>query len=183
MQLSSLATGEAIVSALLDTGAAVIFRAHPYARRDAESRVLVARIDALLSASTTGGHLLSEQAAALSIFECMNASDALVGDVSSVVSDYLYSNKPIALAHHSGDRLEAEYPLARATCLLSVDGDLAAGIRDLLAADRRAAERNEIRAYYLGPWAPDAYAQVFVDACRDAIRAGATASAQVHPFT
>ena len=177
MQLSSLAAGEAIVSALLDAGAAVIFRAHPYAKRDAESRVLVARIDALLSASTAGGHLLSEQAAALSIFECMNASDALVGDVSSVVSDYLYSNKPIALAHHSGDRLEAEYPLAQATCLLPVDGDLAAGIRDLLAEDSKVAERDAIRTYYLGPWAPDGYSQVFVDACRDAIRAGAPASA------
>jgi len=172
MQLSSLASGQAIVSALVDAGAAVIFRPHPYAKRDAESRVLVTRIDALLSASTTGGHLLSDQAAALSIFECMNASDALVGDVSSVVSDYLFSNKPIALAHHAGDRLEEEYPLAKATCLLPVDGDLAAGIRDLLAEDGKAAERDAIRAYYLGPWAPDAYAQVFVDACRDAIRVG-----------
>ena len=177
MQLSSLASGEAIVSALLAAGAAVIFRAHPYARRDAESRVLVTRIDALLSASSTGGHLLSEQAGALSIFECMNASDALVGDVSSVVSDYLYSNKPIALAHRAGDHLEAEYPLARATCLLPVDGDLAAGIRDLLAEDAKAAQRGAVRTYYLGPWAPEAYAQVFVDACRDAIRAGAPAPA------
>jgi CDP-glycerol glycerophosphotransferase (TagB/SpsB family) len=172
MQLSSLASGQAIISALLEAGAAVIFRPHPYANRDAESRVLVTGIDALLSASTTGGHLLSEQAAALSIFQCMNASDALVGDVSSVASDYLYSNKPIALAHHAGDRLEAEYPLAKATCLLAVDGDLAAGVRDLLAEDRKASEREAIRTYYLGPWAPDGYAQVFVHACQDAIRAG-----------
>lgn len=176
MQLSSLASGEAIVSALLDSGAAVIFRAHPYAKRDADSRVLVTRIDALLSASTTGGHLNSEQAATLSVFDCMNASDALVGDVSSVVSDYLYSNKPIALAHHSGDRLEAEYPLAKATCLLPVDGDLAAGVRDLLAGDGKSAERDAIRTYYLGPWPPDGYAQVFVDACQDAIRVGTPAA-------
>ncbi|HEY3340055.1 MAG TPA: CDP-glycerol glycerophosphotransferase family protein [Propionicimonas sp.] len=172
MQLSSLASGEAIVSALLDAGAAVIFRAHPYAKRDAESRVLVTGIDALLAASPTGGHLTSEQAAALSIFDCMNASDALVGDVSSVVSDYLYSNKPIALAHHAGDRLEAEYPLAKATCLLPVDGDLAAGVRALLSEDSKAADRDTIRTYYLGPWPPEGYSQVFVDACQEAIVVG-----------
>ncbi len=176
MQLSSLASGEAIVTALLDAGAAVIFRAHPYAKRDAESRVLVTRIDALLAASTTGGHLTSDQSSALSIFDCMNASDALVGDVSSVVSDYLYSNKPIALAHHAGDRLEAEYPLAKATCLLPVDGDLAAGIRGLLGGDAKSAQRDAIRTYYLGPWPPEGYSEVFVDACREAIRVGTHAS-------
>lgn len=167
MQLSSLDAGVAIVSALLAAGARVIFRPHPFSSRDAASRVLVQRIDALLAGSD---HLTSRDATALTIFECMNRSDALVGDVSSVVSDYLYSNKPIALAHHSGDRVEQEYPVARGTYLLSVDGDIAAGLRDLLGADPLAPERAEVRRYYLGPWPADGYSQVFVDAATAVIR-------------
>lgn len=174
MQLSSLAEGERIVAAILASGAAVIFRPHPFTQRDAASRVLVKRIDDRIAADAGTGHLTSDQAVALSVFECINASDALVGDVSSVVSDYLYSNKPIALAHRAGDRVEAEYPLARGTLLLDLDGDLAAPIADLLGADPRAAERAEVRSYYLGPWPPEEYAQVFVDAALRVIREGRT---------
>lgn len=108
----------------------------------------------------------------MSVFECMNASDALVGDISSVVSDYLYSNKPIALAHHGGADVLAEYPIARGTYLMPVDGDLTAPLRDLLGPDPKAAERAAVRTYYLGPWPAEGYADVFVDAARDAIRDG-----------
>jgi hypothetical protein len=170
MQLSSLDAGAAIVSALLDAGARVIFRPHPFSQRDATSRVLVQRIDDLLAGE--GGHLRSTEATALTIFECMNRSDALVGDISSVVSDYLYSDKPIAVAHHSGDEVERDYPVARGTYLIPVDGDIAAGLRDLLGADPRAQRRAEIRRYYLGPWPADRYSQVFVDAAARVIREG-----------
>lgn len=172
MQLSSLADGERIIAAILAAGGTVIFRPHPFSKRDATSRVLIERIDDRIAADGRAGSLTSDQALALTVFECMNASDALVSDVSSVVSDYLYSNKPIALTRRADDGPEAEHPLARAALLLELDGDLASPIADLLGADTRVAERTKVRGYYLGSWPAETYSQVFVEASRCVIRDG-----------
>ena len=96
MQLSSLDHGTAIVGALIAAGATVIFRPHPRPYRDATSRVLIRHIDELLGAAG-GGHLGSRQAAALTAFECMNRSTAMVADNSSLVPDYLFTDKPFVL--------------------------------------------------------------------------------------
>jgi hypothetical protein len=161
----SLRAGERIVRALLDAGATVAFRPHPYSRRDAESRALITRIDAVLAAEPGRSHQPSASTAGLSIFDCINASDALVTDISSVASDYLYSNKPFAITDPAVLDLRATYPVARAATLLPLDGgDLAGPVAELLGTDSRAVERAEVRTYYLGDWPPERYADVFVDA-------------------
>lgn len=166
----SLRHGERIVSALLDAGATVWFRPHPYSWRDADSRVQIARIDALLAADGSRPHAGSAVTAKRTIFACMNASDAMVADVSSVASDYLYSNKPFALTDTGVvDDLVAAYPLARAAILLPVAGDLSAPLGDLLGEDSRKAVRAEVRRYYLGDWPPEEYPGVFVAAARAAL--------------
>lgn len=166
----SLRHGERIVSALLDAGATVTFRPHPYSWRDAESRVRIARIDALLAADGSRPHAGSVATAKRTIFACMNASDAMVTDVSSVASDYLYSNKPFALTDTGvvAD-LASAYPLARAAILLPVTGDLSAPLADLLGEDSRRSVRDDVRRYYLGDWPPEEYPGVFVAAARAAI--------------
>jgi hypothetical protein len=167
----SLRHGERIVAALVAAGATVWFRPHPYSARDAESRVLISRIDALLAADATRAHRTSAATAAMTVFDCINASDALVTDVSSVASDYLYSNKPFAITDTGvvAD-LVAEYPLARAAVLLPVaDGDLTAAVADLLGPDSRRQVRAETRSYYLGDWPPEEYADVFVAAATRAM--------------
>lgn len=166
----SLHAGERIVSALIDAGATVWFRPHPYSARDAESRVLVSRIDAILAADGGRPHSSSAQTARHTIFECFNASHALVTDISSVASDYLYSNKPLALTDTGVvDDVAAAYPLARAAVLLPVDSDLAGPIAQLLDIDPRKAVRADVRRYYLGDWPADGYAEIFVGAARDAM--------------
>nr|WP_300151530.1 CDP-glycerol glycerophosphotransferase family protein [Propionicimonas sp.] len=166
----SLRHGERIVAALLAAGATVWFRPHPYSARDAESRVLISRIDTLLTDSAPA-HRPSTATAAMTVFECMNGSDVLVTDVSSVASDYLYSNKPFAITDTGvvAD-LVAEYPVARAAVLLPVaDGDLTAAVADLLGPDSRRQVRAETRGYYLGDWPPGEYADVFVTAAARAM--------------
>lgn len=166
----SLRHGERIVAALLAAGATVWFRPHPYSARDAESRVQIGRIDALLAADPTRPHAPSTSTATRSVNACMNASDAMVTDISSVASDYLYSNKPFALTDTGRlDDLEGTYPLARAAVLLPASGDLAGGLADLLGADSRRAVRAELRRYYLGDWPPEEYPAVFVAAARAAM--------------
>src|SRR5699024_9935482 len=80
MSFSSLPRGERVVQALLDAGVRVIFRPHPYWRRDKGSAAAVARIDALLAAASTPErpHVTSDRAATASIVDNINRSDALV---------------------------------------------------------------------------------------------------------
>lgn len=166
----SLRSGERIVAALLEAGATVWFRPHPYSVRDAESRVLIRRIDALLASAASRPHRQSAATATATVFECMNASDAMVTDVSSLASDYLYTNKPFAITDTGvvAD-VEAAYPLARAAVLVPLAGDLDAGVRELLGDDTRRAVRAELRRYYLGDHPPQTYASVFVTAARQAM--------------
>ncbi len=166
----SLRSGESIVRALLRAGATVWFRPHPYDYRDAASRVLINRIDTLLAADPSRPHRSSEQTREDSVFDCLNASDALVTDISSIASDYLYTNKPFALVDTGvAADVDSTYPLVKAAYLLSTAADLDMQIAAFLGEDRRGPARAEIRNYYLGGWPAADYADVFVTAARAAM--------------
>ncbi|MGH3661235.1 MAG: CDP-glycerol glycerophosphotransferase family protein, partial [Micromonosporaceae bacterium] len=97
---SSIAMGEKIVGKLLERGATVILRAHPYTRRNPASANQLERLEQILAADKekTGrahryGRAVTHE---LSLFECINAADAMITDVSAVASDWLYSEKPFA---------------------------------------------------------------------------------------
>ncbi|UZJ31396.1 hypothetical protein [Streptomyces endophytica] len=94
------------------------------------------------------------------IFSCFNQADVLVSDVSSVVSDYLTSEKPYAVANTSGmteDDFRANFPTVRAATILTPD---AAGVAGLLDAvrdrekDTLVAARAELKEHLLGPSDP-----------------------------
>ncbi|ARF55310.1 hypothetical protein [Streptomyces gilvosporeus] len=94
------------------------------------------------------------------IFACFNEADVLISDVSSVVSDYLSSEKPYAVANTSGmseDEFRANFPTVRAATILTPD---ASGVAGLLKAvrspelDALAAERAELKEHLLGPSDP-----------------------------
>jgi hypothetical protein len=170
----SLPSGERIVADLLDRGVRVIFRPHPYSTRDAASSRMVARIDQMLAedaAKTGRAHLFGPAATReLSVIDCVNAADAMIGDVSSVATDWLYSGKPFALTNPLGvddDAYETEFPLARAAYVLDKSLDnIQPTLDKLLHTDPVAATRRLIRRYYLGAFAPEHYADGFVQAAR-----------------
>ena len=175
----SLPSGERIVADLLGRGVRVIFRPHPYSSRDAASSRMVTRIEQLLAedAAKTGRvHLFGPAALRdMSVIDCINAADAMVGDVSSVATDWLYSGKPFALTNPLGladDAYETEFPLARAAYVLDQSLSEIRPILDkLLHTDPIAATRRLIRRYYLGDFAPERYADGFVRAARKYVTA------------
>ncbi|MER6048883.1 hypothetical protein ABT168_15740 [Streptomyces sp. NPDC001793] len=94
------------------------------------------------------------------IFACFNEADLLISDVSSVVSDYLTSEKPYAVANTSGldeDDFRAQFPTVRAATVLAPD---AGGVPALLEAVRHperdglATARAELKEHLLGPSDP-----------------------------
>ncbi len=95
---SSLSAGPQIVQALIERGCRVVFRPHPYARKHPGNTAACRAISAMLE-KDGGDHLYGRTAETdMSVFDCFNVSDAMISDVSSVVSDYLISDKPFAMA-------------------------------------------------------------------------------------
>ena len=169
--LYSLPVGEQVVSALLARGATVIFRPHPFSYDFPDDATTIARIKALLEADrrkTGRAHLWGAAAEKdRSILDCINDSDAMVSDVSSVVSDYLFSGKPFAMIAIPAepDVFVVEYPVARASYVVRADlADLDGQLKRMLGADPLAQQRADIRADYLGDFPADSYASAFVDA-------------------
>jgi CDP-glycerol glycerophosphotransferase (TagB/SpsB family) len=175
--LYSLPSGERIVSALLARGATVIFRPHPFSYDFPDDAATIARIISLLEADrrkTGRPHLWGAAAEKdRSILDCINDSDAMVSDVSSVVSDYLFSGKPFAMiaVPAEPEAFVVEYPVARASYVIRADlADLDAQLQRLLGDDPLAGQRADIRADYLGDFPADNYAAAFVDAVHNVSR-------------
>jgi CDP-glycerol glycerophosphotransferase (TagB/SpsB family) len=169
--LYSLPAGERIVSALLARGATVIFRPHPFSYDFPEDAAAIVRIQSLLEADrrkTGRAHLWGAAAEKdRSILDCINDSDAMVSDVSSVVSDYLFSGKPFAMIAVPAEpaAFVVEYPVARASYVVRADlADLETQLEKMLGADPMAAQRADTRADYLGDFPADNYASAFVEA-------------------
>lgn len=96
----SLPVGYRIVEALVQRGYAVIFRPHPYTRRNPVHAREADRIEAFLAAdqqATGTPHRFGAAATSeVGLVDCFNAAHLLVSDVSSVVPDFLCARRASA---------------------------------------------------------------------------------------
>ncbi|MEU5279695.1 hypothetical protein ABZ782_22315 [Streptomyces asoensis] len=99
------------------------------------------------------------------LYDCFNASEAMVSDISSVVSDFIASGKPYAVtdsAELGAEEFRRQNTAVRAAVILSND---AAELDQLLdavrhpAADPLAKDRKELKEYLLGPDEPTSLQQ------------------------
>lgn len=170
---SSMPIAPVVVKALLSHAATVIFRPHPYVYRDVGYRANCAEVMAMLrnDAALTGrNHVYGEQAErGLSLVECFNLADAMISDVSSVVGDFLFSEKPLAMISPHGDveQFTTEFPMARAAYIIDANGldvrNIDDTLNDMLELDSKRRERMELKSYYLGDIPAKGYADVFVN--------------------
>ncbi|WP_166784433.1 CDP-glycerol glycerophosphotransferase family protein [Cryobacterium sp. TMT1-2-1] len=170
---SSLPIGYEIVRGLLTRNCTVIYRPHPYTDRNPAHAAQSERIKAMLrqdAAASSRAHIWGEAAErTLGITDCFNAADALVSDVSSVVPDFLYSEKPFAMAvmNVPVKRFLTDFPIAKAAYLIdsgltSVD----AGLDALIGPDPLRETRHALKTYYLGDIPADGYADAFLSEAR-----------------
>ncbi len=94
------------------------------------------------------------------LYDCFNVSDAMVSDISSVVSDFIASGKPYAVtdsAELGAEEFRRQNTAVRAAVILSNDAArldaLLDAVRDT-AADPLAGDREELKHYLLGPDEP-----------------------------
>jgi hypothetical protein len=150
---SSLHIGTAIVSALLARNATVIFRPHPARRKLPESAAAIAAIEQLLEADATATSLPHRWGAAASdptFAELANAADAMVADVSGVVTDFMQSLKPFAMVA-TGDKTDtfrARFPSSCSAYVIEWDlSTLDDALDAMLGDDPLASTRVERREY------------------------------------
>ncbi|MHB9861750.1 hypothetical protein [Streptomyces sp. YIM S03343] len=106
------------------------------------------------------------------LYDCFNVSDAMVSDISSVVSDFIASGKPYAVtdsAELGEEEFKRQNTAVRAAVILTNSaaelGELLSAVRDR-AADPLAGDRTELKQYLLGPDEPPSIDQ-FNTAVRD----------------
>ncbi|MEW2609257.1 hypothetical protein AB0937_03410 [Streptomyces sp. NPDC047880] len=99
------------------------------------------------------------------LYDCFNVSDAMVSDISSVVSDFIASGKPYAVTDSAGvgvEEFKRNNTAVRAAVILSNSAD---ELGELLGAvrapdtDPLAEDRKELKQYLLGPDEPTSLEQ------------------------
>ncbi|WP_193511180.1 hypothetical protein [Streptomyces griseoloalbus] len=94
------------------------------------------------------------------LYDCFNVSDAMVSDISSVVSDFIASGKPYAVtdsAELGVEEFKRQNTAVRAAVILSNSAAELGGLLDAVrdpAADPLAEDRGELKRYLLGPDEP-----------------------------
>lgn len=184
---SSLPYAQDIIDGLLAAGLRVIFRPHPASENHSDSMRTVEWIHQRLARGGRGiEHVFGREAMSeLDLVDCINASDALVSDISSVPGDYLFSGKPQitvkTLTDVSDEVFLEEYPLTRASYLWSPhEGAFKDVLQRMLTEDPLREERRRIRNYYLGDFPASGYADHFIHAAQ---RVLADAQSQRAPLT
>ncbi|WP_433397601.1 hypothetical protein [Streptomyces sp. CA-146814] len=99
------------------------------------------------------------------LYDCFNESDAMVSDISSVVSDFIASGKPYAVTDSAAlgaEEFKRQNTAVRAGVILSNSAEeldeLLAAVADP-AADGLAGARRELKTYLLGPDEPTSMEQ------------------------
>ncbi|MFD5116929.1 hypothetical protein ACFWNG_32210 [Streptomyces sp. NPDC058391] len=99
------------------------------------------------------------------LYDCFNESDAMVSDISSVVSDFIASGKPYAVTDSAAlgaEEFKRQNTAVRAAVILSNSAkeldQLLAAVADP-SADRLADARHELKRYLLGPDEPSSIDQ------------------------
>jgi len=149
---SSLQRGPEIVAALLRRRGPVIFRPHPFSRERVAERVWVERIKKLLAndvRATGRAHRWTEEG---DFGESANAADAMVTDLSSVLTEFLHSDKPMAvIAAGPVELFREEHPVTEAAYVIASDlSNLDAVLDEFVGADPLAATRATVRRRLVG---------------------------------
>ncbi|HEU5128885.1 MAG TPA: CDP-glycerol glycerophosphotransferase family protein [Glycomyces sp.] len=175
----SLPLGPGLVRALLDRGATVVFRPHPYTDRDdgaKRSRIAIEELLRADAAATGRAHAWGARACEeMTLFDCINAADALLCDVSAVASDWLYTEKPFAVVdvRDEGEDFAATFPLAQAAYQVDAAGaNLGTVLDELLKTDPLQPERAAAKVRYLGDFPAERYEQAFIDIAQRYIDVG-----------
>jgi hypothetical protein len=159
---SLIRSGPALIERLVALpGVRVVYKPHPLtgsvsraaAAADARMRATINR------AGGAAGHRVAVGARP-SLYECFNDADVLVADISSVLTDFVESQKPYVVVNVSempDEEFRRSFPSVSAAYLLDPSlAGLEATLAQICGADPMAAGRRDLKHYLLGADDPDA---------------------------
>ncbi|MFD3684653.1 glycerophosphotransferase [Nocardiopsis sp. NPDC058631] len=94
------------------------------------------------------------------LYSCFNQADLLISDISSVVADFIATEKPYAITNCEGitdGEFQDKHPTSSAAYMLAPDGgglDAALAAVQSASADSLAGDRTRLKTYLLGPGEP-----------------------------
>jgi hypothetical protein len=106
------------------------------------------------------------------IYHDLNRCDLLISDLSSVVTDYLYTAKPVILVNAMAmqeDLLLEQFPSTRATYVLNNVEDIGAMLDEIASKDPKLAEREIVLKQVFGD-IPEGYMSRFSSVIKAEIR-------------
>jgi hypothetical protein len=134
----------------------IIFKPHPatgsYRSGMSTAKLKVERL--LRAAPDPDRHLVVGRESGMTLNDCFAMADVLVADVSSVVTDFLHTERPIIVSNPIGLELvqfQSIFPTQRAFYVLGPPYDTTCDLLDLaLGEDPLAEARREMKRYVLG---------------------------------
>ncbi|MGC3994810.1 MAG: CDP-glycerol glycerophosphotransferase family protein [Propionicimonas sp.] len=132
----------------------IVFKPHPASgvQRPGMAQARVEIVEMLAAANA--GHLYVGPEASITLYECFDMADALVSDISSVVTDFLYTERPLITSNPrelDRDTYFRTFPTQRASYILEQDlSNLSEVLTDALGEDSLKAERLTMKHYVLG---------------------------------
>ena len=134
------------------------FKPHPSSGVARPSmQAAIDEIDALLAG---GDHVLVDRRPELTLTDCLIAADVLLSDISSVISDYLATGRPVIVTNPDGlapDEYAAAYPSQRGSYVVGpgLEG-FDEAVAAALGSDPLRGQREELVGYLLGTRRPQA---------------------------
>lgn len=136
----------------VSSNAKILYKPHPLIHKDPNASVLEREVKAALR--ETGGIMVPKESEASHVYE---QADVLVSDISSTMSDYLWSDRPMAVIAPRGfnEEMKAGFPSLGGSHLVDEElTNLSAALTDCLTSDSMAAARAGMRKYSFGGLEP-----------------------------
>ncbi len=145
----------------------IVFKPHPATGKHRSGMLAAKRqVDAMLREAPNAEHHLLAGPARLSVYDCFAEADVLISDISSVVTDFLVTDRPVLVSNPKDlpvDEYLRLFPSQRASYLVDAACEALLPMLDLAVADDPlAAERRAMRAYLHGEH-PNGPLQTFRD--------------------
>ncbi len=164
----------------------IIFKPHP-ASGVQRPGMIQARLEIVdMLAQAPGDHLYVGPGSALTLYECFDQAHLLISDISSVVTDFLYTERPLVTSNPR--RLDREtylrtFPTQAASYIVERDlSNLAAIVSDVLAGDSLREQRVAMKKYVLGDLPQGPTAAFVAEAGRIAQESAEHAASIVNEF-
>ena len=176
--------GPQMIERILDAypGVRIIFKPHP-ATGVQRPGMAKARLDIVrMLGERPGGHLYIPPGSELNLQQCFDMADLLLSDISSVVTDFLYTERPLVTTNPRRlprDLFNRTFPTQRASYIL--DGSLdnfTELMDDALGPDSQREARLEVKRYVLGDH-PEGPTATFVAQTDRLVRAAAEHAASI----